>query len=96
MMMKRLSILFSLLLVAGVALATPVSVLPPSFNGWQLDKSSLKSGSDPASADGADAPVLKEYGFNDFETGTYTRNGRKMQIKIGRFKVASGAYGAFT
>jgi len=94
--MKRLSILFSLLLVAGLAFAAPASVLPPSFNGWQLDKSSLKSGSDPASADGADATVLKEYGFNDFETGTYKRNGRKMQIKVARFNDASGAYGAFT
>ncbi len=96
MMINRLSILFSLLLVAGLTFAAPVSVLPPSFNGWQLDKSSLKSGSDPASADGADAPVLKEYGFNDFETGTYRRNGRKMQIKVARFNDASGAYGAFT
>jgi hypothetical protein len=96
-MMKRLSIsVFAFLLLAGLAFAAPTSVLPPSFNGWQLDKASLKSGSDPASADGADAPVLKEYGFNDFETGVYRRNGREMQIKIARFNDASGAYGAFT
>ena len=96
-MMKRLSIsVFTFLLLAGLAFAAPTSVLPPSFNGWQLDKASLKSGSDPASADGADAPVLKEYGFNDFETGAYRRNGREMHIKIARFSDASGAYGAFT
>ena len=96
-MMKRLSIsVFTFLFLAGLAFAAPMSVLPPSFNGWQLDKASLKSGSDPASADGADAPVLKEYGFNDFETGVYRRNGREMQIKIARFSDASGAYGAFT
>lgn len=96
-MMKRLSIsVFAFLLLAGLAFAAPTSVLPPSFNGWQLDKASLKSGSDPASADGADAPVLKEYGFNDFETGAYRRNGREMHIKIARFSDASGAYGAFT
>ena len=96
-MMKRLSIsVFAFLFLAGLAFAAPTSVLPPSFNGWQLDKASLKSGSDPASADGADAPVLKEYGFNDFETGAYRRNGREMQIKIARFSDASGAYGAFT
>jgi len=96
-MMKRLSIsVFTFLFLAGLAFAAPMSVLPPSFNGWQLDKASLKSGSDPASADGADAPVLKEYGFNDFETGAYRRNGREMQIKIARFSDASGAYGAFT
>lgn len=96
-MMKRLSIsVFTFLFLAGLAFAAPTSVLPSSFNGWQLDKASLKSGSDPASADGADAPVLKEYGFNDFETGVYRRNGREMQIKIARFNDASGAYGAFT
>lgn len=96
-MMKRLSIsVFAFLFLAGLAFAAPTSVLPPSFNGWQLDKASLKSGSDPASADGADAPVLKEYGFNDFETGAYRRNGREMHIKIARFSDASGAYGAFT
>jgi len=96
-MMKRLSIsVFAFLFLAGLAFAAPASVLPPSFNGWQLDKASLKSGSDPASADGADAPVLKEYGFNDFETGAYRRNGREMHIKIARFSDASGAYGAFT
>jgi hypothetical protein len=95
-MMKRLSILLTFLLLAGLAFAAPASVLPPSFNGWQLDKSTLKSGSDPASADGADAPVLKEYGFNNFETGTYRRNGREMQIKVALFNDATGAYGAFT
>lgn len=95
-MMKRFSILLTFLLVAGLAFAAPASILPPSFNGWQLDKSTLKSGSDPASADGADAPVLKEYGFNNFETGAYRRSGREMQIKVARFNDATGAYGAFT
>lgn len=95
-MMNRLSIMLTFLLVAALAFAAPAGVLPPSFNGWQLNKASLKSGSDPASADGADAPVLKEYGFNNFETGTYRRNGREMQIKVARFNDATGAYGAFT
>ncbi|HKT51350.1 MAG TPA: DUF6599 family protein [Candidatus Angelobacter sp.] len=95
-MMKRLSILLTFLLVAGLAFAAPASVLPVSFNGWQLDKSTVKSGSDPASADGADAPVLKEYGFNNFESGTYRRSGREMQIKVASFNDATGAYGAFT
>ncbi|MGE5321877.1 MAG: DUF6599 family protein, partial [Actinomycetota bacterium] len=46
--------------------------------------------------DGADAAVLNEYGFKDFESGAYQRNGRKMQIKVARFRDATGAYGAFT
>lgn len=95
-MMKRLSLLLTFLLVAALAFAAPASVLPPSFNGWQLEKSTVKSGSDPASADGADAPVLKEYGFSNFESGTYRRNGREMQIKVAQFNDATGAYGAFT
>src|SRR5207248_3404123 len=41
--------------------------------------------------------LLKEYGFKDFEGGTYTRtDGRKLKIKAARFEDASGAYGAFT
>lgn len=56
----------------------------------------MKAGSDPAAVDPADFPVLKEYGFSDSEAATYTRNGRKMQIKAARFNDASGAFGAFT
>ena len=41
--------------------------------------------------------ALKEYGFTDFESGTYTRDdGRKVALKAIRFTDASGAYGAFT
>src|SRR5262249_53253184 len=46
--------------------------------------------------DPADSAVLKEYSFTDFQTGTYTRNDRKMQIKAARFADTSGAFGAFT
>ena len=72
------------------------TLLPSTFNGWQEEKSSVKAGSDPAAADGTDAPVLKEYGFANYESADYTRNGRQMQIKAARFSDASGAYGAFT
>ena len=41
--------------------------------------------------------MLKEYGFADSETATYTRDdGRKLTIKAARFNDATGAYGAFT
>jgi hypothetical protein len=51
----------------------------------------------PESADSTNAPLLKEYGFTDFEGATYVRDdGRKLTVKAARFQDASGAYGAFT
>src|SRR5215831_4967330 len=95
--MKRcLSILLVALTVAPFASAKDPEVLPPAFNGWTLDRSSVSSSSNPAQADAANAAVLQEYGFTGYETGTYTRNGHKTEIKAARFNDASGAYGAFT
>ncbi len=52
---------------------------------------------DPAAADGTNAPVLKEYGFERLETADYTReDGRNLKVKAAVFDDASGAYGAFT
>ncbi len=52
---------------------------------------------DPAAADTANAPVLKEYGFQRLEKAAYTRDdGRNLVIKAAVFTDASGAYGAFT
>lgn len=71
------------------------AILPASFGGWQI--STPQTSKDPAAADPTNAPVLKEYGFTDFEGATYTRDdGRKLTIKAARFQDASGAYGAFT
>jgi len=88
--------LLVLILTAAFAFAKEPGVLPPAFNGWQLEGQTAKAGSDPAAADPADAAVLKEYGFTGFESATYARGGRKMQVKAARFTDASGAYGAFT
>lgn len=96
MKIKPLLTVLCLVLSSVLSYARNPDVLPAAFNGWQLEKPSIKSGSDPASADGADAAVLKEYGFVDFESGSYARNGRRMEIKVARFNDASGAYGAFT
>jgi len=74
----------------------PAGPLPQTFNGWRIDAQSVKTAKDPAVADATDAPVLKEYGFTDEESATYSRNGRKMQIKSARFSDATGAFGAFT
>jgi uncharacterized protein DUF6599 len=81
--------------VAAFAEAGAPSVLPESFAGWQMS-GKAQSGSDPAIVDQAYAPLLKEYGFTDFATATYIREGRKLTVKAARFTDASGAYGAFT
>ena len=96
MMSKAISILLALLVWTGAALAKEPRVLPRTFDGWQLTSSSIKTGSDPAALDPADAAVLKEYGFAGFEVAGYTRYGRTMQVKAARFNDTSGAYGAFT
>src|SRR5207245_6535622 len=71
-------------------------ILPQAFAGWQVGKSAPTS-KDPATADPVNAALLKEYGFTDFDSATYTRDdGRKLTVKAVRFQDASGAYGAFT
>jgi len=95
-MNKLIPILVWALLPVISAWAKNPSLLPTTFNGWQLSQPSLRTGSDPAAVDPADFAVLKEYGFSDFENATYVRDGRSMQVKAARFSDASGAFGAFT
>jgi hypothetical protein len=74
----------------------PAQMLPQQFGGWEISGSTRNS-TDPAVADPVNANVLKEYGFNDFESATYRRDdGRNLILKAARFADASGAYGAFT
>jgi len=74
----------------------PSPVLPTEFAGWQV-KDPVARSADPASADAANEPVLKEYGFQRLEKAAYTRDdGRNLAIKAAVFADASGAYGAFT
>jgi hypothetical protein len=76
--------------------ATPDSILPAEFGGWQL-KGSVAKSEDPAVADVVDSAVLKEYGFQRLEKAAYTRDdGRNVVIKAAVFEDTSGAYGAFT
>ena len=52
---------------------------------------------DPAAADPTNAAILREYGFTDFASSTYTRDdGRTLKIRAARFADASGAFGAYT
>src|SRR5208337_4085719 len=81
--------------VSPVAVS-PTPVLPTEFAGWQV-KGAVARSDDPAAADAANAPVLKEYGFQRLEKAAYTRDdGRNLAIKAAVFADASGAYGAFT
>jgi Family of unknown function (DUF6599) len=74
----------------------PTQVLPQEFGGWEVS-GTPKTSTDPGLADPVNAEVLKEYGFNDFESASYSRDdGRKLTVKAARFADASGAYGAFT
>jgi len=83
-------------LVGGGTARAIDSTLPRQFSGWQM-AGSAQASKDPGAADPVDAAVLKEYGFTDFESATYTRgDGRKLTLKTARFQDSSGAYGAFT
>jgi len=93
-----------LLLISGTAFADkpagkaalPAAILPKEFGGWQIS-GTAKASADAATADPVNAAVLKEYGFDSFESATYTRDdGRRLALKAARFADASGAYGAFT
>ena len=56
-----------------------------------------KVSADPATADAANAALLKEYGITRFESASYGReDGRKLAIKAAKFGDATGAFGAFT
>jgi hypothetical protein len=72
------------------------ALLPQQFGGWEL-QGSPQTSADPAAADSTNAAVLKEYGFTDLASGTYTRDdGRTLKIRAARFADASGAFGAYT
>ncbi len=97
--MRPFRCLFAVLIVGmTVAFAAEPAarpILPADLAGWHL-VGAVQRGQDPALADAADAPVLKEYGFTDFEAATYERDSRKLRIKAARFADASGGMGAFS
>jgi hypothetical protein len=76
--------------------ASAPAILPHDFGGWQM-KGTVKTGSDPATADAANAGILQEYGFTDFALATYTRDdARTVKIRAARFADTSGAFGSYT
>jgi hypothetical protein len=81
---------------SSAAAISQVAILPSDFAGWQI-KGSVTKSDDPAAADQANGPILKEYGFQRLEKATYTRDdGRNLVVRAAVFADASGAYGAFT
>jgi hypothetical protein len=92
--MRAIAALLFLTLGCVSAIAVDTPILPSQFAGWV--KGTSKQGADPAVIDPAFAAVLKEFGFTDFETATYTKPERKLEVKAARFADATGAYGAFT
>jgi hypothetical protein len=70
-------------------------ILPADFAGWQLS-APAKTSAAPEAADNANADLLKEDGFVQFSSATYTRNGDKLSVRAIRFADASGAYAAYT
>ncbi len=69
-------------------------ILPEAFAGWQISAPAAIV-ADPAAADPVEAPLLKEYGFQQLATATYEQEGRQLKIKALRFRDATGALGAF-
>ena len=80
---------------ARAAAPQPQPFLPNQFAGWQVQGVPRMS-DDAVVADPAYAAVLKEYGFRDLESATYSRPDRKLSVKAARFNDTTGAYGAFT
>jgi hypothetical protein len=86
---------------AGQKAAAPVAakadgaLLPDAFAGW-VETSPAKTIADAAQADGANAGVLKEYGFLSGATATYERDGETLTVRGLRFNDLSGAYGAYS
>ena len=79
---------------AASAPATP-PLLPTEFSGWTLS-GPVQDSAVPEAADAANAAVLKEYGFQQFETAHYANGDNKLNLRAIRFQDASGAFGAFT
>jgi len=89
--------LFALIIAfASIAYAANTSILPTAFAGWQQETASTKTSTNPADADSGLAAILKEYGFTDFQSASYTKGDRKLSVRAARFDDATGAYGAYT
>jgi hypothetical protein len=78
-----------------ITVSVPRPLLPDSFAGWESTEP-LKTATDPTQADGANAPALKEYGFQSAATASYKKGGETLTVRAMRFADLSGAYGAYS
>lgn len=86
-----------LLLVAAAGVAAGQGqprLLPGEFSGWRKVGPGRTS-REAAAAEPAHAAVLREFGFTEFESATYARGERRMEVRAARFADATGAFGAF-
>ena len=74
---------------------SPSALLPDAFDGW-VTAEPMKTLSDAAQADAANAAALKEYGFTGGVVANYKREGDTLSVRALRFEDASGAYGAYS
>src|SRR5258708_6347535 len=87
---------FSVNTSPGSADAESTPILPQSFSGWQRQRP-VQTTRDAGIADPANAAILKEFGFSDLASATYSRDdGRTLKVRAARFADASGAFGAYT
>ena len=94
--MKRYLLCLLLFAVTAAAQdARPAPLLPAGFSGWERS-GKPQTGKDATQADPTNSVLFKEFGFENFESASYTRDGRTLQVKAARFADATGAYGAFT
>jgi hypothetical protein len=75
--------------------AAQAPFLPNDFAGWEMSGPPRQSGL-PQVADAANAGILSECGFRQFEAADYSNQGSKLAIRAIQFQDASGAYCAFT
>jgi hypothetical protein len=75
--------------------AKPKALLPDAFAGWEA-AGPIKTVTDPAEADGANAAALKEYECTGASLADYKRSGDMLTIRALSFKNLSGAYGAYS
>lgn len=73
----------------------PKPLLPDVFAGWTAEDP-LKTVTDPAQFDAANATALKEYDFFRGATANYKRDGESLTLRAMQFNDASGSYGAYT
>jgi hypothetical protein len=75
--------------------AAPATFLPTDFAGWEMSGQPQQS-DQPQVADAANASVLSECGFRQFESANYVNQDGKLAVRAIRLEDASGAYCAFT